>query len=190
MGQAFQLLNAGQADAAMEKINALLLANPKYVDGYLLRGNIYAKKNLWPQAGKEYESALAIDPTNVTAKFNLGETKFKVKDYDGARAVFVTVQSDPNNGDLAAYKVFLCDLYGGHDDAAAKELDAFNQAATHASYYFSNVAWDLYHKKPEDARGWLNSATNIYAPNKVAVYSVSLHDLGYLPLPPPPPPAQ
>lgn len=189
MKEAIQLLNGGQTDAALEKVNGIIQTNPKYLNAHLLLGNIYARKQLWAQAGKEYETALALDGTNATAKFNLAETKFRVKDYDGARLIFVALENDPDNGDLAAYKVFLCNLFGGHEDAAAKELDVFNQVESHASYYFANAAWDLFHNKPEDARGWLNSATNIYTPNKVLIYSISLKDLGYLPLPPPPPPS-
>ncbi|MCE0483254.1 MAG: tetratricopeptide repeat protein [Methylacidiphilales bacterium] len=184
--EALQLLRSGKNDDAMTRVNAIIQADPKFVDAYLLRGNIYAQKLQWTEAGKEYETALGINPNNVTAKFNLAETKFRMKLYDEARTIFASVGGDPDNGDLASYKVFLCDLFGGHEDVAAKELDVFNQVGSHASYYFSNIAWDLYHKKIEDARGWLNSANQIYNPNKVIIYSVSLKDLGYLPLPPPP----
>jgi hypothetical protein len=41
---------------------------------------------------------------------------------------FVALEKDPDMGDFASYKVFLCDLFGGHEDAASKELDAFNEA--------------------------------------------------------------
>ena len=94
------------------------------------------------------------------------------------------MKSDPYLGDLAAYKVFLCDLLSGHDAVADKELDAFNQAGTNASYYFANIAWFLYHKKTNEARDWLKSAQNIYEPYKVDLYSATLIELHFLPLPP------
>lgn len=185
MREALDLMKEGKPDAALEKANALIEANPKFVDAYLLRGNIYAEKQSWREAETDYEHALGLDGNSVTAKLNLGESKFRQKDYDGARTYLTMVENDPNSGDIAAYKVFLCDLFGGREDVAAKELDAFNQTGANASYYFSNAAWDLYHKKPEDARGWINSAVSIYQPNKVMVYSISLKELGYLPLPAP-----
>ena len=55
-----------------------------------------------------------------------------------------------------------------------------------ASYYFANIAWSLYYKKPEEARPWVLSAGRIYDPDKLNLYGRCLIDLGYLPLPPPP----
>ena len=119
-------------------------------------------------------------------KFNLAEIEFRQKEYDAARPGFATLTQDSTMGDLAAYKVFLCDLFGGHEHVAASELDAFNQVGSNASYYFTNIAWSFYHQKTEDARSWVMSARRIYPPNKFSLYAASLRDLGYLPLPPPP----
>jgi hypothetical protein len=63
-------------------------------------------------------------------------------------------------------KAFLCDLYGGNKDEAAKELGAFDQARDNASYFYANTAWALYNRKPEAARSWLDSAARIYSPEK------------------------
>jgi tetratricopeptide (TPR) repeat protein len=187
--QAFQLLEQKQFDAALDKVNVALQAAPKNEDAYGLRGNIYAEKKLWDQAEKDYQTGLQIDGKNVQIKFNLAEIQFMQKKYDDARPGFAALEQNSNMGDLATYKVFLCDLFGGHEDVSAKELDeldAFNQVGRNASYYFGNAAWSLYHQKTEDARSWLTSAANIYAPNKFRLYAASLIDLGYMPLPPPP----
>jgi hypothetical protein len=93
--------------------------------------------------------------------------------------------NDPDMGDFAQYKVFLCDLFGGHEEQAKKELDVFDAAMGNPSYYFANAAWSLVHKNIEDARGWLVSASRIYPPQKNAYYAQSLRDLGYLPIPAP-----
>jgi hypothetical protein len=55
------------------------------------------------------------------------------------------------------------------------------------SYYFANAAWDLVHHKPDEARSWLGSASDIYTPAKNGFYAASLFDTGYLPLKPPAP---
>jgi hypothetical protein len=107
------------------------------------------------------------------------------KQYDVARPGFVLLEKDPDMGDFASYKVFLCDLFGGHEAAARKELDVFNDVMGNPSYYFANAAWSLVHKNIEDARSWLVSASHIYPPQKNAYYAQSLRDLGYLPLPAP-----
>lgn len=181
-----KLLAANQYDAAMAKITASIQANPNIEDAYMLRGNIYAQQQHLDLATKDFQKVLELNPKSTAAKFDIAELLFRQKMYDQARPGFAEMQSDPDNGDLASYKVFLCDLFAGHDAVAAKELDAFNQVGGNASYYFANAAWDLYHKKIDDARGWLESATHIYAPAKFVLYISSLRELGYLPLPPPP----
>jgi hypothetical protein len=117
-------------------------------------------------------------------KFDQAELKFMQKKYDDARPGFVGLQSDKDFGDFATYKVFLCDLFGAHQEVAAKELDALNQVGGNPSYYFGNAAWDLVHHKTNEASDWLRSAARIYAnaPAKIAQYTTSLRDLGYLPI--------
>jgi hypothetical protein len=89
-------------------------------------------------------------------------------------------------GDFATYKVFLCDLFAGHEDVAKAELDAFNKKGEGAGYYFANAAWALYHKDIEKGRYWLEYAASIYEsvnPKKFTNYGESLRYFGYLPLP-------
>jgi Tfp pilus assembly protein PilF len=177
--EAGQLLGQKQFDDALDKVNAALALEPQNADAYALRGNIFSAKEFWSRAEDDFQTALAIDGKNVTLKFDLAEVEFIQKQYDAARAGFAALEQDPDYADLASYKVFLCDLFGGHEDVAAKELDAFNQAGSNASYYFANATWCLYHQKPEDAQGWLTSAAHIYAPSKFKSYSACLVELGY-----------
>jgi hypothetical protein len=166
-------------DVQLADANAALQKDSSSVVGYLRRGNIYGKKKMWDASKKDYQSALAIDSKCTIAAFNLAELDFLQAKYDVARPEFAALEQDPDFGDLAKYKVFLCDMVGGHEDSAAKELDAFNQVGSNASYYFANVAWNLYHKKDDDARSWMISAVRIYSPGKVRLYATPLVDLGY-----------
>jgi Tfp pilus assembly protein PilF len=184
--QAYDMVTHNNLDGALTLVNDAVKNNPKSFAALTLRGMIYSQKKDWINAQSDFNSALTLDPNNMVVKFNLGEICFVQKQYDQARARFLPLESDPAMGDFATYKVFLCDLFGGHEDVAAKELAVFNSVESHPSYYFGNAAWDLYNKKTEDARGWLQSAANIYIPAKNQFYSQSLRDLGYLPLPPPP----
>jgi Tfp pilus assembly protein PilF len=180
-----KLAAEGHPDDALQKITTVIQTNPQMKDAWILRGNIYVEQKKWDLAEKDYQSALQIDANDFTVRFNLAEIQFRQKNYDAARPGFVALESDPDYGDLAAFKVFLCDLFGGHDDAAQKEFAAFNAAGSNPSYYFGNVAWAVVHKNNEEARSWLNSAIHIYAPKKVLLYGASLENLGYLPLPKP-----
>ena len=186
LDQAFQFLEQKQLDAALRTVNAALQAAPQNPDAYDLRGTIYAEMKLWDQAEKDYQTVLRINGKYTQVKFNLAEIQFILKKYDEARPGFAALEQDPTLSDFTAYKVFLCDLFGGHEAVAAKELAAFNQVGSNASYYLGNAAWSLYHHKTEDARGWLSSAEKIYAPKKFKLYAASLINLGYMPLPPPP----
>jgi len=183
--EAAQLLQQRMLDSALDKANEAIAAAQRNPAGYCLRGNIYAEKGLWNEASQDYQTVLQFDANNKQVKFDMAELQFMQKKYDDARPGFAALGSDSDLGDLATYKVFLCDLLGGHDETASKEFDSFNQADSNASYYFANVAWYLYHQKTEEARKWLLSAAKIYEPHKLSVYSSSLVDLGYLPLPPP-----
>jgi tetratricopeptide (TPR) repeat protein len=181
---ALRLESQGRLDSALERVNSVLQVNSKNSDAYCVRGQIYSRMKRWDLAQADIEAILQIDDKNSVAKFNLVELKFMQKAYNDARPGFIAMEQDPDLGDLAAYKVFLCDLFGGHEDVAQSELDVFNKTGENPSFYFANAAWCLYHKRPEDARGWLNSAGSIYEPWKASRYSSSLSELGYLPLPP------
>jgi Tfp pilus assembly protein PilF len=182
---AIQRMNANDTEGALTDLSQALKVNPNSTGAYVLRASIYCQKKLWTQAEDDFKAAARIAPTNAVLQFNLVEVKFMQKQYDVARPGFVALEKDPDMGDFASYKVFLCDLFGGHEAVAKKELDVFNDTMGNPSYYFANAAWSLVHKNLEDARSWLLSASRIYPPRKNLYYAQSLRDLGYLPIPGP-----
>lgn len=185
ISDAVMKMKNNDADGALLSLNKALTLNPNATGAYVLRASIFCQRHQWAQAEDDFRSAARIAPTNVVLKFNLVEIKFMQKQYDIARPGYVALEKDPDMGDFASYKVFLCDLYGGHEAAARKELDTFDDIMGNPSYYFANAAWDLYYKKVDDARDWLLSASRIYPAPKFTTYGQSLRDLGYLPIPPP-----
>jgi tetratricopeptide (TPR) repeat protein len=176
-----KLERQGSYLSALEKANAAVEAEPMNVSAYIVRGHIYTEMKLWDKAEDDYRIIVKIDPDNFPAKFNLSELKLMQKDYDNARLGFVALEKHPDWGDLAAYKVFVCDLFGGHEDVAQNELDAFDKVGRHPSYYYSKATWDYYHKRPETAITWLNAAAQIYPHKKVFFYSATLVVFGYIP---------
>jgi len=185
---AIYLVSRGKQDEALAIFNMVLQKEPQNIKALLLRGDIFMIKQQWEPAAKDFQAVLQIDNTNGEAKFDLADLKFMQHQFDDARTAFVALpeSKDDDLKDLTSYKIFLCDLLGGHEDAAAKEFAAFNQAAGGASYYFGNAAWSLVHKKTEEARTWLMSAANIYPARKHMMYMGILKEMGYLPLPPAP----
>jgi Tfp pilus assembly protein PilF len=182
-------LAKGDTTTALDKVNAVLRADPRSLAGYVLRGAIYSQLKEWDKAEGDYEAANLINPHSPIVQFNLAEVHFVQKQYDVARPSFVTLEAEDKTdiGDLATYKVFLCDLFGGHEDLAARDLEAIDDVGSNPSYYFAHAAWSIYHHNPQDARGWLKSANTIYSVQKNGFYASSLFESGYLPLPPPPP---
>lgn len=177
---AIEAMNANNVDAALNDLTQAIKMNPSSTGAYVLRASLYCQKKQWQQAEDDFNAAAKIAPGNTVLKFNLVEVHFMQKQYDVARPGFVALENDPDMGDFASYKVFLCDLLGGHEDQAKKELDVFNAAMGNPSYYFSNAAWDLVHHNLDDARSWLTSAMRIYPQRKNAYYAQSLKDLGLL----------
>jgi hypothetical protein len=178
-----QLQHDHELDARLVQYDAELEADPNDLIALGDRGAVYAEKKSWELAEKDFQSALKINPKLAKAQFDLAEMQFQQKRYDTARPGFLALIYDPNLGELATYKVFLCDLYAGHDALAKKELDDINEAQSDAAYYYGNVAWSLYQHQPEAGRKWLTEATYIFAGPKAALYTSSLTDLGYLPIP-------
>jgi tetratricopeptide (TPR) repeat protein len=181
--EAEKLCDGGNLAEALDKVAEVLKADPKNVNGYLICGQIYSQMKKWPEAKEAFQAILAFNANSAPAQFNLSELQFMQKQYDAARPGFQALEKNSDLGDFASYKVFLCDLMGGHEDQARKDLDAFNANGSDASYYFSNAAWDLYHNEPRDALVWLREAQQIFYPIKLQRYASSLRDLGYLPLP-------
>jgi Tfp pilus assembly protein PilF len=184
-----EALSHGDTATALTKVNAVLQADPRSLAGYVMRGAIYSSLKQWDKAQGDYEAANLINPHSPIVQYNLAEIHFVQKQYDVARPGFVELEANNKTdiGDLATYKVFLCDLFGGHEDAAARDLESIDDVGENPSYYFGHAAWSLYHHKPEEARDWLRSANNIYSSQKNGFYATSLFETGYLPLPPPPP---
>jgi tetratricopeptide (TPR) repeat protein len=182
--EAFDLRDKGDLDGAIAKATDILQQDPDDVRAYVLRGDLYAKKKQWSHAEQDFTAALKIDEENTSAKFDLAEIKLMQKQYAAARPGFAALVDYGDLGDLAAYKVFLCDLYGGDEAAAAKELAAFDQVESKPSYYYANAGWKLYHKKTDDARIFLDYAARTYSPETNHNYASTLKELGYLPLPP------
>ncbi len=159
-------------------------ADPKNITPYVIRGHIYADMSQWDKADEDFQAILQIDPDNFPAQFNRCEVKLMKKDYDAARGGYLALEKNADWGDLAAYKVFVCDLFAGHELAARNELEQINQAEPHASYFYANATWSFYHKQPEEAQRWIDSAQRIYPRKTTYFYSATLVDCGYIkPLP-------
>jgi tetratricopeptide (TPR) repeat protein len=124
---AYVQVGKGELDAGLAKVNAALQMDPKNAEGYLLRASIYTRKKQSDDAERDYETARGLVPISYlpVIDFFEAEVKFAAKDYAAARPGFAALQNNKDLADIASYKVFLCDLLGGQEDVAAKELGCF-----------------------------------------------------------------
>jgi Tfp pilus assembly protein PilF len=186
--RAVRQMQAHKLDDALNTLNEAIELNPKNQVSYFLRASIFASRNHWPAAEKDLLVAESITPADVDIEMFLGDVYLMEKNYDAARTRFAALTKDSNRGDLATYKVFVCDVLGGHDDIAAKELDTFDHSPSKPSCYYAHATASLANKKTEEGRRWLDSAAVLYGPAVTAPYAQCLRGLGYLPLPPKPKP--
>lgn len=163
----------GNLNQAMNEANLAIQLDSHNASAYELRGSIYIQQKLWDRAERDYAIADKISP-DVAYKYKLAEIKFLQKAYDDARPRFVKLQGDERLGDLATYKVFLCDLFGGHETLSARELGALDQAGKKPSYYYCHAAWDLYHNQKAEANKWFASADHLFDSSTSELYISSL----------------
>lgn len=183
MKQCSDDVDAGRLNEALTAVDAALQLDSRNAAAYELRGSIYMQKELWNRAENDYSKALEIDPSAVAFKYRVAEIKYLQKAYDAARIRFAAIQSDPNLGDLATYKVFLCDLLTGREEVAEKELKQINRSEKKPSYYFCNAAWALYHQKSKEANECFRTAASLYSDSINNPYFASLKVLSSLTAP-------
>jgi Tfp pilus assembly protein PilF len=175
-----QHLQNGELDEALRLVDSALQIDPRQASAYDLRGAIYVRNKLWDRAEQDYTTASTLDPTVSEYKYNLGEIEFMQKAYDDARPRFTLLLNDKDFGDLAAYKVFLCDLLTSHEERATTELAAINKTEENPSYYYANATWDLTHNKIKDADDLIDSARQVFDSSKNAPYLSSLMEVNDL----------
>ena len=157
IGKSTQHMADGDLDQAASEATMAIQLDPKNPSAYELRGSIYIEKKIWDRAERDYAKADQISPDSAY-KYKLGEIKFLQKAYGDARYRFALLQKDPRLGDLATFKVFLCDLLGGHESIAVQDLAAIDRGAKNPSYYFSHFTWGLYHHQRAESNAYVAAA--------------------------------
>ena len=159
----------GNLDQAANEATTAIQLDPQNPSAYELRGSVYIEKKVWDRAERDYAKADQISP-DPAYKYKLAEIKFLQRAYGDARSRFALLRQDPRLGDIATYKVFLCDLLDRHDSIAAQDLAAMDRGAKQPSYYFGHFAWDLFHRGGGDAAKSLAAAKKLYDKSTYDLY--------------------
>ena len=160
---------AGNLEQAARDACVAIQIDPHNASAFELRGSVYIQQKLWDRADRDYQTADKLAP-QPAYKFKLGEIKYLQRSYEDARVRFVKVQDDPRLGDLATYKIFLCDLLAMHEGAAGQDLARIDGMPKSPAYYFCHAAWDLYHNQLKEANGLLAAAQQAYDSSIIELY--------------------
>ncbi|PAW76044.1 MAG: hypothetical protein B9S32_16695 [Verrucomicrobia bacterium Tous-C9LFEB] len=178
--EAAQALQQKDYAGALAKLDTIEKSFPNMVNVWNLRGAIYTEQRDFAKASEAFAKAGDIDKKAFAPRFNMAEVLFLQKKYPEARAKFEVLLAEDAKNDLARYKVFLCYLANGEKIDAEKVLNQFNFAGDMPAYYFAHAAWDFSQNNPQDAQGWLQSASGIYSQQANLLFVDSLVELGYL----------
>lgn len=180
--KAMEVFGEEKYEEAIEYSEQAIALDPQMPAAYNLTGAAYVKLEQYDQAAISFQKILSIQPDNTIAMFNLGEAKFLTKDYGNAKKHFQSYLNSEGNSTnaLARYKVILCDLLGGNEAGARKAVDELKPTISHPLEYYGRAAL-LFHAGNEvEARGYLQSAFQIYPGGINLAFSDSLVELGWL----------
>jgi tetratricopeptide (TPR) repeat protein len=87
----------GQLNRAVDNLNRALQRKADFVTALTMRGGILAEQNRWPEARRDFEAALKIDPRDDGALYGVAQAMRESRDYAGAQqALRALVRRSPN----------------------------------------------------------------------------------------------
>jgi len=99
-----KLLKERHIDAAIEKFNLAIQANPQYGEAYRSLGLAYGQKNLWAEASQVLEKALTSQPDDLQALKNLGVAYLQQKKFaDAERMLQKALHYAPDDEKVKSY---------------------------------------------------------------------------------------
>jgi predicted Zn-dependent protease len=172
--QATELYEAGEYQVALDRLGGPEGAAASDIALLNLRGAIFTKLGRYNEARRIFESLLAADPDYFPASFNLGEVQFVQGDYAGALETFERLlRRDPRN-ELLRFKVMLCQLLTGQEDAARRLAAGFIPAGSTPAWYYAQAVLARKAGDEKNAQKHLTAARQIYSPSACQLFDESL----------------
>jgi len=79
IGQALNSIQSGQLDAGIQSLERAATERPKDATSFILLGSAYLDKRDFPKAEGVLQKAVALNPSNFSAQFNLGLTQMQLE---------------------------------------------------------------------------------------------------------------
>ncbi|MES2308841.1 MAG: tetratricopeptide repeat protein [Verrucomicrobiota bacterium] len=160
-----------------------------------LKGRIYIEQKDFPKALEIFTKLATQSPDNIGAQYNLAEAIFAQGKLSEAREKFSkvleTVKALPKDQenklpfgpitqDFLTYKIYLTYVFEENLVEAKKQLDKFDPYATSPLYYFGCAAMEFANKNNLKAMEWIGSASKIYDPSLLELFSNAFFDKGWI----------
>ncbi|HEX4139558.1 MAG TPA: hypothetical protein VHY09_04375 [Candidatus Methylacidiphilales bacterium] len=159
----------GKFDRAVTEATRALALDPRNTAALDLRGSVYMEKELWDLAERDYTRLNKLSP-DPAYQYKLAQIKFLQKQYDDARPLFATLKDDGRLGDLARYKIFICDVFGAHEAIAARDIALLDSTGQKPSYYYGRAIWLGAHGQNSAASHYLAQAEGKFSGTLCALY--------------------
>lgn len=139
--QSTKLYEAGEYQAALDRLAALQGQAGQDLSVLNLRGAILTKMKQYDEARRIFESILATDPSFFPAAYNMGEAEFLSGNYDAATEAFDgMLRRDPRN-ELVRFKLVLCALAAGREEEAQRLAGALLPAGNTPAWYYAQAVF-------------------------------------------------
>lgn len=168
---AFAAFRAGQLEEAMQRVDALLAAEPPVARTLELKGRILHALGRFEDAEKFYFQALEKDPGLASVHFHLGEAAFRRASWADALQYYSVHLREQRGSRATALKLVYCYVASDNLTDAAKWMQAFDPAdELEPTYYFARAALARAAGKPAEADEALRQARTLYGNEVYARY--------------------
>lgn len=157
-----KLYEAGEYQAAMNRLNALQGEAAQDVNMLNMRGVILGKLGEHEQAEQVFQDILAANPSFSPALYNIGDMRFARGDYEGALRSFDEISLKEPRNDLIRFRILLSHLALGHEEEAAKIAAAMIPAGGTPAWYYAQAMLAKKRGEPRQAKSHLTMAREIY----------------------------
>jgi tetratricopeptide (TPR) repeat protein len=169
--------------------------NPENPSATNLKGRVYIEQKDYPKALELFTKLATQSPDNIGAQYNLAETIFTQGKHAEAREKFSkileTVKATPKDQgnklpfgvitqDFLTYKIYLSYVFENNLVEGKKQLDKFDPYADSPLYYFGCAAMEFANGKNLKALEWIGSASKIYNPTLLELFSNAFFDKGWI----------
>lgn len=173
--QAKQDLAAGNWVACDTDLTGCEMIFPKNPNVWNMRCTCYTEQKRFDEAAAELEKARKVLPRDPSTLVNIATLHMARKEYkeciDELSGIIEQVRFTVPEAvvDILTFRIFLCYLMLGQEDAAVNLVEDYGPLADSPIFYYSRAAICIYKKDLNGAREDMASADRIFANNGATV---------------------